>query len=307
MTSVDLVIVGGGPAGLTAGIYAGRSKLNTIVIEKMAPGGQIASTEIVENYPGFPDGIEGWEVADAFRRQCERWGAAFVSTECKEFSLGGQKKKIITSKEEYIADSIILATGARPRPLNVPGEKEFTGKGVSWCATCDAAFYEDREVVVIGGGNSAVEEGIYLTKFANKVTILQDLPQLTATKYYVDKAMSNEKMHVICNTKLESIQGSSLVEKVVYTDLNDNCKKELATNGVFIYVGMIPNTEWLAGAGLNIDRYGYIITDQEMRTGMPGVFAAGDVRQKDIRQVATAVGDGTIAAMQAEKYIAELS
>lgn len=301
----DVLIIGGGPAGLTAGIYTGRAKLSTVVMEKMMPGGQIASTDLLENYPGFPDGISGWEIADAMRQQCEKWGARFTSGDVKSLRRGGAGFLAETTQGELEARTVIIAAGARPRPLNVPGEKEFTGRGVSWCATCDGAFYNGKKVAVIGGGNSAVEEGLFLTRFAAEVTFLQDLPELTATQVYVDKVMADPKCRVITNTKIEAIEGEQFVTGVSYSDRTSGAKSRLDVDGVFIYIGMLPNTDWL-GTLLPLDKWGYIQTDPEMRTDIPGLFAAGDIRIKEIRQVATAVGDGTIAAIQAEKYLAAL-
>lgn len=305
MLDKDLIVIGGGPAGLTAGIYAGRAKLDTVVIEKLMPGGQIASSELLENYPGFPEGIAGWEIGLEMQKQCEKWGASFVSSEVQALRFEGEYKIVETDKDTWRAKAVVIASGARPRALGIPGEREFAGRGVSWCATCDGALYAGKRVVVIGGGNSAVEEGLFLTKFAAHVLIIQDLPEFTATPLYIEKARQHEKVSMMTNKKVLEIIGANTVNKVRIADNTTGMVEEIATDGVFIFIGMIPNTEWLGGA-VPVDADGYIPTDQEMRTPIPGVFAAGDLRVKEVRQVSTAVGDGTVAAVQAQKYLASL-
>ena len=305
MTDVELVVIGGGPAGLTAGIYAGRAKLDTVVIEKMMPGGQIASSDMLENYPGFPEGIAGWEIGMQMQKQCDKWGARFISSEVKSLSYEGEYKIIETDKESWRTRAVIIAGGARPRPLDIPGEREFAGRGVSWCATCDGALYTGKKVLVIGGGNSALEESLFLTKFASEVVIIQDQPDLSATPLFIEKARQNAKISILTNKKVLEIAGGNIVEKLRISDNITGAVQEIPTNGVFIFIGMIPNTEWLGGA-VAVDAEGYILTDVEMKTRIPGVYAAGDIRVKEVRQVTTAVGDGTIAAVQAERYLAAI-
>jgi thioredoxin reductase (NADPH) len=304
MENYDLIIVGAGPAGLTAGTYAGRAKLKTLVIEKMMPGGQMANTNHVDNYPGFPDGISGWDLAELMRKQCAKYGAEFVITEVLKIREEGKDKIVETKKGEYKTKAIIIATGAKPRLLNVPGEKEFAGRGVSYCATCDGAFFEGAPVCVVGGGNSALDEGLFLTKFASKVTFVHRRNHFSATQYYIDKAKENPKVEFVMNAEVQEIAGGDMVEKVVVKDKDTGEIKEIEAEGVFIYIGMAPQSEWIAGY-VDVDPQGYIITDEDMKTNIPGIFAAGDVRLKKARQVANAVGEGAVAAMMVERYIAE--
>ncbi len=302
MKNYDLVIIGGGPAGLAAGLYAARAKLAVILLEKMMQGGQAFSTEHIENYPGFPEGVAGPELTSKMEEQAKRFGLEIVSAEVQDLIPGDKEHQIITASEKYTARAVIIASGAEPSKLQVPGESEFHGRGVSYCATCDGAFYRDREVVVIGGGDAAVEEAIYLTKFAKKVSIVHRRDSFRATRVLQERAFSNEKINVIWNTQLQGIYGKDTVEYVTLQNKTNGETTDLPTNGVFMYVGTKPANEYLKGL-VKVDERGYIITDENMATNVPGIFAAGDVRKKLLRQVITAVADGAIAAVAAEKII----
>ena len=298
----DLVTIGGGPAGLTAAIYAGRGLLKTLVIEKLMTGGQATITHMIDNYPGFPEGVSGPELMEKFELQAKRFGAEFKFTTVDEISLDGDIKVLKAGKEEIRTRAVLICTGAEPRRLNVPGEAKLTGKGVSYCATCDGAFFRDAVIAVVGGGDSAVKEAIYLTKFASKVYVIHRRDELRAEKITAEQAFANEKIEFIWDTVVEEILGGHAVTGVKIKNVKDASTKELPLEGAFIYVGMLPNTAFLKGF-VNIDEAGYIVADRDTHTNVPGVFAAGDVRKKLSRQVATAVGDGATAAMAAEEYI----
>lgn len=300
----DVIILGGGPAGLTAGIYAARGGLKTAIVEMGMPGGQAASTERIENYPGFPEGIGGYELMNAFHQQCLAFGVEFIFEEAQELELSGDVKRITTDVQTYEAKAVIIAAGSKPRPLGVPGEDVFHGRGVSYCATCDGAFFRDKNVIVVGGGDAALEEGAYLTKFAAKVTIVHRRQGFRAAQIAVDRARQNEKIHFELDCVVEEILGTDKVEGVRIRNVRTNETRELAADGVFVYVGTEPNARF-KHEGLDVDERGYIKTDNLLRTNVPGVFAAGDIRTTPLRQVATAVGDGALAAVQVEKYLAE--
>lgn len=300
----DVIIVGGGPAGLTAALYAGRSLLSTLLLEKMLPGGQAATTDRIENYPGFPGGISGADLMQRMEEQAREFGVEIGSGEVNRLEVDKDIFKLYTDEGIYRGRTVILASGARERKLGVPGEEEFRGRGVSYCATCDGAFYKDKHVVVVGGGDSAVEEGLYLTRFASKVTLIHRRDQLRAVKSAQERAFANPKMAFLWDTVVEEIQGTRMVEKLRLKNVKTGQTSELAADGVFIYVGMEPNSEFLRGV-VDLDPNGYVITDENMATSLPGVFAAGDLRRKPLRQVSTAVGDGATAAMAAERYLAE--
>lgn len=298
----ELAIIGGGPAGLAAGIYAARADLETVLFEMGMPGGLAASTEIIENYPGFTDGIGGPELSMNMEAQARRFGLEVVYAGVEEIKKENGNFLVRTEDEEYRVKAVILAAGARPRQLQVKGEKELHGRGVSYCATCDGAFFRDKKLAVIGGGDSAVEEAIFLTKFAEKVTIVHRRGELRATKYLQQKAMANEKIDFAWHSVPLEIKGEDLVKSILIKDVRTGATGELSVEGVFIYVGHSPSTE-LVKELVELDRTGYIVTDEEMRTRTPGLFAVGDVRKKLLRQVVTAVADGAIAAVSAEKYI----
>lgn len=306
----DVVIIGAGPAGLAAGLYASRARLKTLILEKEKAGGQIVSTAEVANYPGSIEDATGPTLVARMVEQAEEFGAEKVLDTIKEVELDGKIKVLKGEKGEYQAKAVIIATGANPRPIGCPGEKELTGRGVSYCATCDAAFFEDMEVFVVGGGDTAVEEGMYLTKFARKVTIIHRRDELRAAKSIQEKAFSNDKMHFMWDSVVEEIKGDGIVESMVVKNVKTGELTEIfadeddGTFGIFPFIGFIPATELFTDKVELQD--GYIITDEDMKTNIPGVFAAGDVRVKSLRQVVTATADGAIAAVQAEKYINEV-
>ncbi len=302
----DVIIVGGGPAGLTAGLYTSRAKLKSLLIEKGLTGGLVTTTEMVENYPGFDEGITGAELARKMERQATRFGLEIIQGSVTRISVNG-KIKLLTfdDNKQYEAKTVIFATGAHPRYLKVEGEDEFRGKGVSYCATCDGAFFKGEKIAVVGGGDSAVQEAIFLTKFADTVYIIHRRDQLRAEKILQERALSNPKITLIWNSIVEKIAGdNSGVKGVHIKNVKTQEIRILDVQGVFIYIGYNPNTEFLAGLA-NLDANNYIITDENMRTSAPGIFAAGDVRSKPLKQIATAVGDGATAAVAAEKYIEE--
>jgi thioredoxin reductase (NADPH) len=300
----DILIVGGGPAGLTAGIYAARAGLQVLLLEKAAPGGQAAATDNIDNYPGFPDGISGPELMMKFLAQAERFGLEIKYEGVLEVDFSLQGKIVKTDGGEYTAKAVIIASGASPRELGVPGEKEFRGKGVSYCATCDGAFFRNKRVLVVGGGDAAVEEGVFLTKFAREAVLVHRRDALRATKVLQDRALANKKMEFRFNTIVEEIKGSRQVEGVRLKNIITGEVLEEPVDGVFIFVGTAPNTGFL-GKAVTLDAQGYILTNENLGTSVAGVFAAGDVRLKFLRQVSTAVSDGAVAAMAAERWLAE--
>jgi len=305
----DVVIIGAGPAGLAAGLYASRARLKTLIVEKEKAGGQIVTTAEVANYPGSIENATGPTLVNRMVEQAEEFGAEKVIDTIKEVELEGKIKVLKGEKGEYQAKTVIIATGANPRKIGCPGEEELTGRGVSYCATCDAAFFEDMEVYVVGGGDTAVEEGMYLTKFARKVTIIHRRDELRAAKSIQEKAFNNDKIEFMWDTVVEEIKGDGIVESMVVRNVKTGETTEIVadeedgTFGIFPFIGFIPATGLFEGKVELED--GYIVTDEDMKTNIPGVFAAGDVRVKSLRQVVTATADGAIAAVQAEKYINE--
>ncbi len=299
----DLIIICGGPAGLTAGLYASRAKLNTILLERGLAGGQVAGTGFIDNYPGIKR-ISGVELATQMEEHAREFGLDIDMAEVKCINREEERFCVETSNGKYYALAIILTTGVHPRLLGVPGEKEYKGKGVSYCAICDGFFYNGKHVAVIGGGDSAVEEGTYLTKFADRVSIIHRRDSLRAQKLIQEKAFENPKIEFIWNTRALEILGDSqdLVAGLKLLDIKSNREYTIDVDGVFIYVGTIPNT-FLCDLGLKADDMGFILTDEKMMTSVEGIFAAGDVRSKPLRQIVTAVGDGALAAVSAEKYI----
>ncbi|NLO98453.1 MAG: thioredoxin-disulfide reductase [Peptococcaceae bacterium] len=298
----DLAIIGGGPAGLTAAIYAARGGLKTVVLESMMPGGQAASAEKIDNYPGFPQGISGFELTNAFYQQAINHGAEFIFETVTKMDLTETIKKIYTDQRTIECRAVIIAAGSKPRTLGVKGEDTFHGRGVSYCATCDGAFFKDKKVAVVGGGSMALVEGEYLTKFASEVIIINPRNQFRAPQTALEKAQNNPKVRFIFETAVEEIQGEEKVENLLLRQVKTNEKTNLPVDGVFVYMGTQPNTKF-AVAYCQTDDKGYIITDQLLRTNVEGVFAAGDIRNTPLRQVATAVGDGALAAVQVEKYL----
>lgn len=311
MKNYDLIIIGAGPAGLSAGLYAGRARLNTLIIEKQKNGGQIVITDEIENYPGCIEGETGPSLIDRMVKQTEKFGVDHVFDTVTDMDLTGDVKTVKCLHEEYSAKAVIIAAGANPVNIGCPGEKEFSGKGVSYCATCDAAFFEDFEVYVVGGGDAAVEEAMYLTKFARKVTIIHRRNELRAARSIQAKAFANPKIDFMWDTVVEEINGDGIVESMVVKNVKTGELTEVfadeddGTFGIFVFIGFRPNTEVFKGH-VEMDEKGYILTDPDMHTNVPGVFAAGDIRQKSLRQVVTACADGAIAAVQAGKYIEEM-
>ena len=306
----DVIIIGAGPAGLSAALYAGRSRLSTLIVEKEMDGGQIVITSEIENYPGGIEHETGPSLIGRMVAQAERFGAEKVYDSITEVQLDGEIKVLKGLKEEYRGRSVIVASGARPRPIGCPGEKEFIGKGVSYCATCDAAFFEDFEVYVVGGGDAAVEEAMHIAKFARKVTIIHRRDELRAVKSIQEKAFANPKLDFMWNTVVTELQGDGLLSSMVVTDTKTGetrvieADEDDGTFGVFVFIGFDPHSEIFAG---KLDMDGpYIKTDENMKTNIPGVFAAGDVRAKSLRQVVTAAADGAIAATQAEQYLSNI-
>lgn len=300
----DVVIVGGGPAGLTAGIYAGRSQLKTLIVEKGFPGGQIAQTDEVENYPGFPEGISGGELAARMVQQAEKFGARLVMDEVQGIEKTLEGFLVRGYERTYRARVVILATGANPRKLGVPGEEKFYGRGVSTCATCDGYFYRDKEVVVVGGGDAAVEEGLFLTRFARKVTLVHRRDELRANKVAQKRAFENPKMHFLFSHVVTEILGEEQVTGVLLRNLKTREEHVYPTDGVFVFIGHEPNTAFLKGF-VELRPDGYVAVRDEVFTSVEGVFAAGDVADPIYRQLTTSVGAGTRAAMMAERYLAE--
>lgn len=299
----DLVIVGGGPAGLTAGLYAARSMLNAVLVEKGAVGGQVLLTDWIDNYPGFPDGISGFELVDKMAAQAARFGLKNKLGAVTGMDLKGPVKRLkLEDGSEITTKSVIIATGARPKKLGIPGEVELTGKGVSYCATCDGPFYRNQEVAVVGGGNTAVEEAVYLTRFADKVTVIHRRGELRATKIVQQHAFANEKVHFLLDTQVKSVVGKDGVEGL---QLRKNSGEEfyLPVHGVFMLIGIDPNNDMLPLDELDADPYGFIPTDDEMRTSIPGVMAVGDIRSKSVRQVVNAAGDGAVAVNSVEEFL----
>lgn len=306
----DVIILGGGPAGLSAGLYAGRSRLKTLLIEKGAPGGQIALSADVENYPGqVLDGETGFTLSARMAEQCARFGVERVTDTIRAVQLDGAEKRLTVGKGEYRARTLIIATGASPRPIGCENEKEFVGRGVSYCATCDGAFFRGLEVCVAGGGDSAVEEAIFLTRFARQVTVIHRRDTLRAAKSIQERAFANPKIRFLWDSVVARVDGNEAVEAVTVRNVRTGettvlrAPEEDGMMGLFGFVGYLPNTELFAGK-LELEN-GYIRTDGDMRTEVPGVFAAGDVRVKSVRQVVTAASDGAIAAIQAERFISD--
>ena len=307
----DVIILGAGPAGLAAGLYAGRYRLSTLLIEKAKDGGQISITDEIENYPGqMVEGESGPSLISRMTKQVEKFGADRVSDTIKEVELSGPVKKLVGLKDTYLCKCLIIATGAFPRPIGCKREGEFMGKGVSFCATCDANFFEDFEVYVVGGGDSAVEEAMYLTKFARKVTIIHRRDELRAAKSIQEKAFKNPKLHFMWDSVVEELDGDGILSSMVVKNVKTGELTKIEADpedgmfGLFGFIGYNPRSELFEGM-LDMER-GYIKTDDDMHTNIPGVFAAGDIRVKSLRQVVTAAADGAIAAQQAEKYISEL-
>lgn len=303
----DLVILGGGPAGLSAGLYAARARLDHVIIEKGAPGGQVLNTDWVDNYPGFPEGLSGFDLAEKMTEHAKRFDVNIQYGEVNCVDLRDENTKVLRMADgtDVHCETLIICTGARPNTLNVPGEVDFRGKGVSYCGTCDAPFYRNVQVAVVGGGDTAVEEAEYLTRFASKVKVIHRRDKLRATKIIQEIAYANEKIEFIWNSRVTSIEGDSGVKELKLVD-NDGNTSSLAVEGVFILIGITPNNSCLPLELLKADRWGFIPVDTECRTAVPGVMAAGDIISKNVRQVVNAAGEGAVAMLAAESHLNRL-
>ncbi|MDF1509687.1 thioredoxin-disulfide reductase [Robertmurraya sp. DFI.2.37] len=301
----DVIIIGAGPAGMTAAVYTSRANLSTLMIERGIPGGQMANTEEVENYPGY-DHILGPDLSTKMFDHAKKFGAEYAYGDIKEVIDGEEYKIVKAGSKEYKARAVIISAGAEYKKIGIPGEKELGGRGVSYCAVCDGAFFKEKELLVVGGGDSAVEEGVYLTRFASKVTIVHRRDELRAQKILQQRAFDNEKIDFIWNHTVKEIhEKDGKVGSVTLVSTVDGTEREFKTDGVFVYIGMIPLSKPFEGLGITNEN-GYIVTNEKMETSVPGIFAAGDIREKMLRQIVTATGDGSIAAQSAQHYVEEL-
>lgn len=299
----DVLILGAGPAGLSAAIYAARAKLYTVVIDEGLPGGQVATTYHVANYPGTNGVVRGLDLVENMKKQALEFGTQIDDMkQVREIDLSGNEKYVGSEDTDYYAKAVIIATGAQPRKLPAEGEREFRGRGVHYCATCDGALYQDANVMVVGGGNSAVEEAVFLTRYAKHVTIIHQFDHFQASKSAQDEVLHNKSISIIWDSEVRKINGDSFVKSVVVENVKTREVRELETEGVFVYIGMEPKTD-LFRDKLKLNDWGYILANEDLMTSIPGVFAAGDVREKKVRQIATAVADGVIAGIMSEKYI----
>lgn len=298
----DVIIIGGGPAGLTAAIYTARSRLKTLLIEKAGCGGQMAITDLLENYPGFNGGVNGFELATKLEAQVKDFGAEIIYDEVE--SVSGDKIKVVkTPNNTYQAKTVIIAAGTKIKEMGIKGEAKFIGRGVSFCAVCDAPFYKEKDVLVVGGGDSAVQEAIYLAKFAKNVTLIHRRDQLRAAKILQERMRSYTNISVMYDTIALEVTGEEKIEKIVVENVKTKEKQDLKVDGIFVFIGLLPNTTFLTEVAL--DENGYILTDENMKTSVSGIFACGDIRQKQLRQVVTAASDGAQAAISAQYYIEE--
>lgn len=299
----DVIIIGAGPAGLSAAIYTSREKISTLLLEKGICGGLPILTDIIENYPGFPDGIRGMDLMDKIKNQAQKFQTEIIEfREVKKIQSINGKIKVNTDEEEYASRALIIASGTIPKRLDAPGEKEFTGKGVSYCATCDGPLFKNKDIIVVGGGNAAVEEALFLSKFANKVSLVHRRDKLPAAKILQERLYKEKKIELLLNHNLLSIRGEKNVSSVIVQDNQTKKEKPISIQGVFIFIGYLPNTEFLKGV-VELDEEGYIKADEKMQTSNPGIFAAGDVRSKGVRQVVTACAEGAIAAVSVRDYL----
>ena len=300
----EVIIIGGGPAGLTAGLYTSRARLSTLLIETGLFGGQMTTTEMIENYPGFPQGITGDELSRLMEEQAKRFGMETLNEEVAEVRLEGNLKHVRTNGSNHLCEALILCMGTEYRKLGVPGEKEFRGKGISYCATCDGAFFKDSQVMVVGGGDSALTEALFLTKFVKELNIIHRRDALRGTKIYQERAFANPKIKFLWNSVVQEIKGDTIVRSIIVKNVKSGEVKEFETDGVFLFVGISPRTQFLKGLA-EMDEGGYILTNDQCESSVKGIFAAGDCRKKLLRQVTTAVGDGATAAFAVEKYLEE--
>jgi thioredoxin reductase (NADPH) len=301
----DLIILGSGPAGLSAALYAARADLHPLVLTGMTLHGQASTTDTIENYPGFPEGVDGQELGRLFQAQAERFGTEILMDHATSVDLSKQPYTIESYGSKYLATSLIITTGADPKKLNIPGEKEFTGRGVSYCGTCDGWFFKDKDIVIVGGGDSALEEGLFLTRFANTVTIIHRREELRAGAILVQRAEENPKIKFIWNTVVTEIQGDDAVKAVMLKNVNTGEEKIHFTDGIFIFIGHRPNSDLFKGQ-LELDDHGYVVTNKYMETKLPGVYAAGEITDPNFRQVITSAGMGAAAAIQATRYLENL-
>jgi len=303
-TRYDLIIVGAGPAGLAAAIYAARARLKTLVLDESVVGGQVKTTHKVSNYPGFPEDIKGSDLAKAFALQAERFGATVRrAIEITKHDLSGAMKSFELDEEETVeAPAVIIATGAKPRDLGVPGESKFKGRGISYCATCDGAYFDGKDIHVIGGGNSAVEESLFLTQFAKSVTIIHQFDHFQAEAATTEEALHNPKIKVIWDSEPRAFVGEGGLTALAIENVKTKVKTELPTDGVFVFIGYVPRTDLIKGV-VPLNKWGYVETGEDMSTPVPGLYVAGDIRSKSFRQITTAVADGTIAALAAQKFL----
>ncbi|HDL10140.1 MAG TPA: thioredoxin-disulfide reductase [Candidatus Omnitrophica bacterium] len=301
----DVIVIGLGPAGITASLYILRAKLSVLGIEKFAFGGQINLTYRIENYPGFPDGISGYELAELFKKQIDNYGLEVVTSEVMSLDIEDNCFEVVTKNGRYQALAIVIATGASPRKLGVKGEREFTGRGVSYCATCDAPFYKDKITAVVGGGNTACEEALYLAKFCKKVYLIHRRDRLRAEKFLQDRIFATSNVELVLNSTVEEIKGDEKVDAVVVKNLKQNKVTSIEVDGIFIFVGHKPNTDFCKHI-IEVDSNDYIITDSDFQTSVKGIFAAGDVRANSLKQVISACGEGAKAGQSAIKYVERL-
>lgn len=302
----ELVIIGAGPAGLVAGLYASRARIDTLILDKAMPGGQAILTDVIENFPGFPDGISGQELIDLMVKQTEKFGAEIRNfVEVEKIFLDDSRKVIKTDSEDIIARAVIVASGAGYRRLGIPGEEEFIGRGVSFCATCDGAFFRDKDVLVVGGGDTALTEALFLTRFVKKLTIIHRRDQLRAVKILQERAFKNEKIDFLWDSVPVEIKGDRSVHSVVVQNKKDGTLREIAADGVFMAIGIVPNTTFVQDL-VRLDPNGYIETDENLKTSVEGIYAAGDVRKGSLKQVVAASSDGALAATSAREYLESL-
>lgn len=300
----DVIVIGGGPGGYTAALYAARANLTTLVLEKFSPGGQMATTDMVENYPGFAEGIGGFELGMQMKQGAERFGVKTKLAEVRSVDLNANPKVVTTAKDSFEAKTVILATGAFPRELGLPNESSLRGRGVSYCATCDGMFYRDKTVVIVGGGNTAVADAIFLAKICKKVYLVHRRDELRASKTYMKILEKTENMEFVWSSVVTEIQANQFVTGVKVKSKKDDSERDIACDGVFVAIGNIPNTDLFKGQ-IELDEAGYVLADESTKTNIAGVFAVGDMRQKPLRQIVTAVADGAVASKFAEEFIDE--
>ena len=302
-TSYDVIVIGGGPGGMTAAIYTSRQRLKTLLLEKGLCGGLLANTDIIENYPGFPKGVQGRDLVVKLKEQTQRFEAEISEfTEVKKIEPAGKLLTIYSNKKDYTARTLIVASGSIPRKLNVPGEDEYIGRGVSYCAICDAPLYKDKTVLVLGGGNTAAEEALFLTEFAREVILVHRRKELRADGIFQERLTKNRKIKLMLNHIVVSINGKDFVESITVRHKESNKESKIEISGIFVYIGFLPNAGFLDGL-VELDKDGFIITNEKMETFLPGIYAVGDVRSKEVRQITVACGEGAVAAVAVREYL----